>query len=66
MILLLEVFFLAPYLPLLDKYLLTTIVHSNWHLQAIQDAKLHSPLDIYLKVNSLMNSLSFQPSLLHP
>ncbi|PZA23424.1 alanine racemase, partial [Enterobacter hormaechei] len=51
-ILLLEGFFHAQDLPLLDKYRLTPSVHSNWQIKAIQDAKLHAPLDIYLKVNS--------------
>lgn len=57
-ILLLEGFFHADDLPLLDKYRLTTSVHSNWQIKAIQDAKLHAPLDIYLKVNSGMNRLA--------
>jgi len=64
-ILLLEGFFHAQDLPLLDKYRLTTSVHSNWQIKAIQDAKLHAPLDIYLKVNSGMNRLGFQPERVH-
>ncbi|MEG5692721.1 catabolic alanine racemase DadX [Enterobacter quasihormaechei] len=64
-ILLLEGFFHAEDLPLLDKYRLTTSVHSNWQIKAIQDAKLHAPLDIYLKVNSGMNRLGFQPERVH-
>ncbi len=64
-ILLLEGFFHADDLPLLDKYRLTTSVHSNWQIKAIQDAKLHAPLDIYLKVNSGMNRLGFQPERVH-
>lgn len=35
-ILLLEGFFHAQDLPLLDKYRLTTSVHSNWQIKAIQ------------------------------
>jgi alanine racemase len=35
-------FFHADDLPLLDKYRLTTSVHSNWQIKAIQDAKLHA------------------------
>ncbi len=58
-ILLLEGFFHADELPLLDKYRLTTRVHSNWQIKALQNAKLHAPLDIYLKVNSGMNRLQF-------
>ncbi|WP_047625049.1 catabolic alanine racemase DadX [Enterobacter sp. ZOR0014] len=64
-ILLLEGFFHPEDLPLLDKYRLTTSVHSNWQIKAIQDAKLHAPLDIYLKVNSGMNRLGFQPERVH-
>ncbi|WP_312068901.1 catabolic alanine racemase DadX [Lelliottia nimipressuralis] len=64
-ILLLEGFFHADELPLLDKYRLTTSVHSNWQIKALQNAKLHAPLDIYLKVNSGMNRLGFQPERVH-
>ncbi|MDK9585348.1 catabolic alanine racemase DadX [Lelliottia wanjuensis] len=64
-ILLLEGFFHADELPLLDKYRLTTSVHSNWQIKALQNAKLHAPLDIYLKVNSGMNRLGFQPDRVH-
>ena len=34
-------------------------------IKAIQDAKLHAPLDLYLKVNSGMNRLGFQPERVH-
>ncbi|WP_049022485.1 alanine racemase, partial [Enterobacter ludwigii] len=64
-ILLLEGFFHADDLPLLDKYRLTTSIHSNWQVKALQDARLHAPLDIYLKVNSGMNRLGFQPERVH-
>lgn len=64
-ILLLEGFFHADDLPLLDKYRLTTSVHSNWQIKALQNAKLHSPLDIYVKMNSGMNRLGFQPERVH-
>ncbi|HBY1513970.1 TPA: catabolic alanine racemase DadX [Klebsiella aerogenes] len=64
-ILLLEGFFHADELALLDKYRLTTSVHSNWQIKALQQAKLHAPLDIYLKVNSGMNRLGFMPERVH-
>ncbi|MDR9892413.1 catabolic alanine racemase DadX [Pseudenterobacter timonensis] len=64
-VLLLEGFFSADELPLLDKYRLTTSVHSNWQIKALQNARLHAPLDIYLKVNSGMNRLGFQPDRVH-
>jgi alanine racemase len=57
----LEGFFHADELPLFDKYRLTTSVHSNWQIKALQDARSHAPLDVYLKMNSGMNRLGFQP-----
>ena len=60
-ILMLEGFFHADELELFDKYRLTTSVHSNWQIKAIQTARLHAPLDIYLKINSGMNRLGFMP-----
>lgn len=60
-ILMLEGFFHADELPLFDKYRLTTSVHSNWQIKALQDARINAPLDIYVKVNSGMNRLGFQP-----
>lgn len=64
-ILMLEGFFHSDELPLFDKYRLTTSVHSNWQVKALQNAKLHAPLDIYLKMNSGMNRLGFQPERVH-
>lgn len=60
-ILLLEGFFHADELPLLDSLRLTTTIHSNWQLKVLQNARLSAPLDIYLKVNSGMNRLGFMP-----
>ena len=42
---------------MLDRYRLTTAVHSDWQLAAIADATLSAPLNVYLKVNSGMNRL---------
>lgn len=64
-ILLLEGFFHVDELELFDKYRLTTSVHSNWQLKALQNARLHSPIDVYLKVNSGMNRLGFAPERVH-
>ncbi|CCP03414.1 alanine racemase [Erwinia amylovora Ea644] len=64
-ILLLEGFFHPDDLPLLDRYRLTTSVHSNWQINALAQAKLSAPLDIYLKMNSGMNRLGFQPDRVH-
>lgn len=60
-ILMLEGFFHAQDLDIYDQHRLTTCVHSNWQLKALQNARLKAPLDIYLKVNSGMNRLGFQP-----
>jgi alanine racemase len=64
-ILLLEGFFHADELELFDKYRLTTSIHSNWQIKAIQHARLNAPLDVYVKVNSGMNRLGFSPDRLH-
>jgi len=60
-ILLLEGFFHADELAIIDRYRLTTSVHSNWQIQALAKARLSAPLDIYVKMNSGMNRLGFQP-----
>ncbi|CAI0731428.1 MULTISPECIES: catabolic alanine racemase DadX [Serratia] len=64
-ILLLEGFFQPQDLALLDRYRLTTAVHSDWQLAAIAEARLSAPLEVYLKVNSGMNRLGFAPERLH-
>ncbi|UQY42581.1 catabolic alanine racemase DadX [Erwinia sp. PK3-005] len=64
-ILLLEGFFHSDELELLDRYRLTTSVHSNWQIQALAKAQLSAPLDIYVKVNSGMNRLGFMPEQVH-
>lgn len=64
-ILLLEGFFQPDELALLDRYRLTTSVHSNWQIKALQEARLNAPLDIYLKINSGMNRLGFMPDKIH-
>lgn len=64
-ILLLEGFFQPGELALLDTYRLTTSLHSNWQIKALQEAKLKAPLDIYLKINSGMNRLGFMPDRVH-
>ena len=57
----LEGFFHAQDLEIYDQHRLTTCVHSNWQLKALQNARLKAPLDIYLKVNSGMNRLASSP-----
>lgn len=60
-ILLLEGFFHADDLIIIDRYRLTTSIHSNWQIQALARAELSAPVDIYLKMNSGMNRLGFRP-----
>ncbi|WP_338882427.1 alanine racemase [Xenorhabdus sp. TH1] len=58
-ILLLEGFFKPADLQIINKYHLTTVVHSHWQLDEIEKTKLDAPIDIYLKLNSGMNRLGF-------
>ncbi|CAM3935408.1 TPA: alanine racemase [Klebsiella pneumoniae] len=58
-ILLLEGFFHASDLELIEKYQLTTAVHSEWQLRAIEAFQPAAPVDIYLKINTGMNRLGF-------
>ncbi|AOM40234.1 alanine racemase [Xenorhabdus hominickii] len=60
-ILLLEGFFKPSDLQIINEYGLTSAVHSYWQLEAIENAKLDNPIDIYLKLNSGMNRLGFTP-----
>ena len=64
-ILMLEGFFHADELALFDKYRLTTSLHSNWQIKALEKAPVQAPLDIYLKINSGMNRLGFMPERIH-
>jgi alanine racemase len=64
-LLLLEGFFEPDDLTIIDRYKITTAVHSFWQLSAIADARLQRPVDIYLKVNTGMNRLGFTPDRLN-
>ncbi len=64
-ILLLEGFFYPEDLVLIDRYRLTTSVHSNWQIKALAEAQLSAQVDIYLKINSGMNRLGFRPEQAH-
>lgn len=61
-VLLLEGFFQPQDLALIDHYQLSTAVHSDWQLKAIEDASFIHPLNVYLKLNSGMNRLGFSPA----
>ncbi|MBS0925056.1 alanine racemase [Providencia sp. JGM181] len=58
-ILLLEGFFQAEDLAVIDQYQLTTSIHSRWQLAAIEQASLSKPISVYIKLNSGMNRLGF-------
>lgn len=60
-ILLLEGFFKSEDVYLLERYSLTTVVHSDWQFDAIENAQLERPINIYLKLNSGMNRLGYRP-----
>lgn len=61
-ILLLEGFFEAADLALVDHLRLTATVHSHRQLEMLEGARLKAPIDIYLKINSGMNRLGFRPA----
>lgn len=63
-VLMMEGFFHADELRIIDKYRLTIAVHSNWQLKVLEGAKLSAPIDVYLKINSGMNRLGFAPTVL--
>lgn len=60
-ILLLEGFFRAADLAIIDAYRLVTCIHSHWQIEALSSASLSTPIDIYVKVNSGLNRLGFVP-----
>lgn len=60
-ILLLEGFFEPQDLQVITQYQLTTSVHSAWQLDAIEQRGMDTPIDVYVKLNSGMNRLGFEP-----
>ena len=60
-IMLLEGFFSAQDLLLIDQYRLTTVIHSQHQIQDLQKmaAQLQHPVDVMLKLNTGMNRLGF-------
>lgn len=60
-VLLLEGFFSTADLTVIDRYRLTTSVHSDWQIAALAESNVSHPVNIYLKVNSGMNRLGFAP-----
>src|SRR4051812_27575120 len=59
--LMLEGFFSADELELFSKARLTAVVHSHGQLQMLESARLAQPVDVYVKFNTGMNRLGFDP-----
>ncbi|MBV8628841.1 MAG: alanine racemase [Paraburkholderia sp.] len=60
-ILLLEGFFRPTDLDVIDRYSLTTAVHSDEQMRMLEMARLSKPVNIQLKMNSGMNRLGYTP-----
>ncbi|MDG9922387.1 MULTISPECIES: alanine racemase [unclassified Pseudomonas] len=61
-ILLLEGFFEASELSLIDQHQLWCVVHSAWQVEAIERARLARPLQVWLKVDSGMHRVGLHPA----
>ncbi|YCH21209.1 alanine racemase [Pseudomonas sp. D1-3] len=61
-ILLLEGFFEASELALIEQHDLWTVVHAQWQLEAIEQAALQRPLNVWLKLDSGMHRVGFHPA----
>ncbi len=61
-ILLLEGFFDADELPLIDRHDLWCVAHSDWQIDAIERAALQHPLRVWLKLDSGMHRIGFPPA----
>jgi alanine racemase len=61
-ILLLEGFFDSADLAAAAEYNIQVAVHCNEQIEMIERAKLASPIDVHLKMNSGMNRLGFKPN----
>jgi alanine racemase len=60
-ILLLEGFFSTADLAAVDALRLTPVVHHEAQVAMLEAHRAHSPVDVYVKVNSGMNRLGFEP-----
>ena len=60
-ILLLEGFFRPTDIDVIDRYSLTTALHSDEQLRMLEMARLSKPVNIQLKMNSGMNRLGYAP-----
>ena len=64
-VLLLEGFFEASELPLINEHDLWCVVHSLWQLDAIEQTHLSKPLTIWLKLDSGMHRVGLHPKDYH-
>lgn len=60
-ILLLEGFFDESDLAVITEHNLTFTVHNPYQLDVLERAKIHKPVNVFLKLNSGMHRLGFQP-----
>ena len=65
-ILLLEGFFEAAELSLIDQHQLWCVVHADWQIAAIEQARLARPLRVWLKMDSGMHRAGFAPTDFQP
>ncbi|UUY09650.1 alanine racemase [Pseudomonas sp. J452] len=61
-ILLLEGFFDADELVLIEQHALWCVVHSSWQLEAIERTPLQRPLTVWLKMDSGMHRVGLHPA----
>jgi len=61
-ILLLEGFFEADELQLIEQHDLWCVVHSLWQLQAIEQSSVRTPLTVWLKMDSGMHRVGLNPA----
>ncbi|MET1079366.1 MAG: alanine racemase [Pseudomonas sp.] len=61
-ILLLEGFFEADELPLIERHRLWCVVHALWQVEAIERSPLRSPLRVWLKLDSGMHRVGLAPA----
>lgn len=61
-ILLLEGFFEAAELALIDQHDLWCVIHAQWQIEAIEQAQVGKPLTLWLKLDSGMHRVGLHPS----
>ncbi|MCW5589507.1 MAG: alanine racemase [Legionellales bacterium] len=64
-IILMQGFFHADELPLIDQHQLQLVIHEDWQIQALKNYLPTQPFGIWVKINTGMYRLGFPPSKLH-